>query len=361
MKSQIAHQKHTIIYYGNYYLNYERLVVFPKSRLKSFRIRKSPESRKKSGGQEYIRVSDPSREATGIVFGYMELPKKNFCAVLVEDVVLNKPILLSNHPGVKGFGPKASRFGDQPAKELLEDCIHNNPGQQNRLVNIYNIYFGPPSLLNKTREQEKQDSMYLTRSQLLGILENLSKCDKRNDSESKNIRANLRAHQFYLTAFKKSRNLQTNDLSLIQKTINNDKSFEIDYHANVFLKQNGDSISWQPLPEEIDEDTSYPEGAKRVVTVNAYERNRNARKACIRHHGHQCVVCNFSFEEHYGNIGRDHIEVHHLKPLPEIGHNYAVDPIKDLRPVCPNCHSVIHLRKPPYGIEEVKRMIRRSK
>ena len=51
------------------------------------------------------------------------------------------------------------------------------------------------------------------------------------------------------------------------------------------------------------------------------------------------------------------IHVHHLKSLAEIGHSYQVDPIKDLMPVCPNCHAVIHsgpdLRTP----DEVKAMI----
>jgi len=36
--------------------------------------------------------------------------------------------------------------------------------------------------------------------------------------------------------------------------------------------------------------------------------------------------------------------VHHLVPISKIGKKYRVDPIKDLRPVCPNCHAVIHLK-----------------
>jgi 5-methylcytosine-specific restriction protein A len=33
---------------------------------------------------------------------------------------------------------------------------------------------------------------------------------------------------------------------------------------------------------------------------------------------------------------------------------YSVDPIKDLRPVCPNCHMVIHSKKEGFSIDEVK-------
>jgi predicted HNH restriction endonuclease len=46
-----------------------------------------------------------------------------------------------------------------------------------------------------------------------------------------------------------------------------------------------------------------------------------------------------------------------MKPLASVGEEYVIDPIKDLRPLCPNCHAVIHLRQPPYSIEEVKTML----
>jgi hypothetical protein len=38
------------------------------------------------------------------------------------------------------------------------------------------------------------------------------------------------------------------------------------------------------------------------------------------------------------------IHVHHLRPQSSIGKRYRVNPIADLRPVCPNCHMVLHLR-----------------
>ena len=65
----------------------------------------------------------------------------------------------------------------------------------------------------------------------------------------------------------------------------------------------------------------------------------------------------FNFIEKYGEIGRDYIHVHHLVPIKEIGEQYEVDPIKDLRPVCPNCHAIIHRREPPFTIKEVQSFI----
>jgi len=34
-----------------------------------------------------------------------------------------------------------------------------------------------------------------------------------------------------------------------------------------------------------------------------------------------------------------------------------INPLTDLIPVCPNCHSIIHLKTPPYSVEEVQKLI----
>ena len=52
-----------------------------------------------------------------------------------------------------------------------------------------------------------------------------------------------------------------------------------------------------------------------------------------------------------------YIHVHHLRPLSEVGEAHAVDPIKDLRPVCPNCHAVLHRRVPVFSIEELRTLL----
>ncbi|MFQ3651911.1 MAG: HNH endonuclease [Gemmataceae bacterium] len=109
------------------------------------------------------------------------------------------------------------------------------------------------------------------------------------------------------------------------------------------------------LPEEITNPTTHLlEGAVCRVMVNAYERNPQARRRCIEAHGTSCVICGFSFGEAYGEVAEGYIHVHHLRPLSEIGGEYTVDPVEDLRPVCPNCHAVLHRRIPAYSIEEVR-------
>lgn len=113
---------------------------------------------------------------------------------------------------------------------------------------------------------------------------------------------------------------------------------------------------WLPQ-EEFPVDSNLIEGARLTVQVNAYERNPNARRQCLNHYGMNCIACGFNFKLTYGAAATNHIHVHHLQPLASIGESYVVDPVADLRPVCANCHAVIHLRTPPYTIEELNVML----
>ena len=115
------------------------------------------------------------------------------------------------------------------------------------------------------------------------------------------------------------------------------------------------------LPEEIADSQKYYEGALKRVIVNAYERNPLARKACIEHYGTICTVCNQDLELVYGDAGKGVIHVHHLKPISLINNKYEINPIQDLRPVCPSCHSVLHKRDPLWGIDELKELLTRMK
>lgn len=44
----------------------------------------------------------------------------------------------------------------------------------------------------------------------------------------------------------------------------------------------------------------------------------------------------------YGELGKEFIHVHHIVPLHEIKETYKVDYRKDLGPICPNCHAMLH-------------------
>ena len=114
------------------------------------------------------------------------------------------------------------------------------------------------------------------------------------------------------------------------------------------------------LPEEVSPDATFPEGGAVQIRVNRYERDDRARTACIRHYGPQCVVCGFDFANAYGATVKGFIHVHHLTPLATVGQGYRVNPVRDLRPVCANCHAVVHRREPAYTVEDVQAMVQRS-
>ena len=115
------------------------------------------------------------------------------------------------------------------------------------------------------------------------------------------------------------------------------------------------------FPDEVEEESKgLPEGAVFKRLVNAYERNPEARQQCIKKYGTNCSICGFSFGATYGKVVDGLIHVHHLLQLSKVGKNYKVDPIADLRPICPNCHAVIHHDNPPYGIEEVKSFLAKA-
>ncbi len=134
---------------------------------------------------------------------------------------------------------------------------------------------------------------------------------------------------------------------------------ELESRWSEFLrrKQGGRDLYDFMLPDEVDESEVYFEGATKKVVVNIYERNPEARRKCLEHYGFDCYVCDFNFERVYGEVGRNFIHVHYLRPLAEVGEEYRLDPVKDLRPICPNCHAIIHRKSPPYSIEEMKKIL----
>ena len=142
-----------------------------------------------------------------------------------------------------------------------------------------------------------------------------------------------------------------NFLNFINKYINQNNpnilfdgrslDIELDESKPSAISDRSDEISTNSKSEEeaLIEDILL-EGSIREILVNVYERNQVARRICIEHYGPTCVICGLNFGEKYGDIVRNFIHVHHITPLSQIKEEYQIDPIEDLRPVCPNCHSV---------------------
>jgi superfamily II DNA or RNA helicase len=109
--------------------------------------------------------------------------------------------------------------------------------------------------------------------------------------------------------------------------------------------------------EEVNEfDNIFIEGLKsRLEEFEYFTRDPNARLKCLKHWGYSCYICGKNLEDVYGEAGKNKIEVHHEKQICE---GYRVtDPIEDLKPVCPDCHTIIHSKIPCYDLIEVSEML----
>ena len=93
------------------------------------------------------------------------------------------------------------------------------------------------------------------------------------------------------------------------------------------------------------------EGEIKTIVTKSYERSRKLRNAAIEHFRKNgiiaCDCCGFEFKSFYGDkYGTSCIEIHHMKPIFQYASMSIVQTIdealKNLLPVCPNCHRVIH-------------------
>jgi hypothetical protein len=97
---------------------------------------------------------------------------------------------------------------------------------------------------------------------------------------------------------------------------------------------------------ESDEMVSGSEGKGRFYVGFSRERDPKLVQMAIKIHGLHCFVCNFNFEEYYGDWGKGYIEVHHLKQISDYDEEgEETDPATDLVPLCSNCHRMIHRKK----------------
>lgn len=93
-------------------------------------------------------------------------------------------------------------------------------------------------------------------------------------------------------------------------------------------------------------------------------RERNAKIVALKkaqaistNNGLFCEACVFSFQEYYGDIGRNFIECHHIRPLAEARHDRNTS-LDDLALVCSNCHRMLHKGINLFSIQDLKMMIK---
>lgn len=111
------------------------------------------------------------------------------------------------------------------------------------------------------------------------------------------------------------------------------------------------------FPEELNSNETYAEGLAFQVTVNRYERDPKARELCLKAYGYRCHCCKKTMEEVYGPVGKHVIHVHHELELSS-GGKRNTDPTRDLKPICPNCHAIIHAQpSKPMKVKELQQLL----
>ncbi len=101
------------------------------------------------------------------------------------------------------------------------------------------------------------------------------------------------------------------------------------------------------------------EGGEKVFTSIRRERDPDLRKKALATHGYDCMACGFNFEERYGPLGKEFLEVHHAVPLAEAGER-RTSPETDLVVLCSNCHKMVHHQKGVcLSVDELKKHIKR--
>ena len=170
----------------------------------------------------------------------------------------------------------------------------------------------------------------------------------------------------------KVRNLKSHDTLVRQNYATHyDDGFQITPQGVAFVEAHGDAIdylmnndfNYEDVKTAIDYISSsgrihiipveemITEGRITTRNIQARERSSRLRTIAIEHFSHNnmisCDCCGFNFPTVYGQIyGKDCIEIHHKKPLfqyqGDTFDQFVENALKNLLPVCPNCHRVIH-------------------
>ena len=128
--------------------------------------------------------------------------------------------------------------------------------------------------------------------------------------------------------------------------------FELLIHQNV-----KDKLT-PKIEREVEQQKEFDEGFREETVRTIVERNPDLVTRAKVYHGVACGVCEMTFEEVYGEHGKGFVEMHHLYPVKDGMRKNTVD---DLRPVCANCHRMLHRGSALMSIEDLKEIVKERK
>lgn len=137
-----------------------------------------------------------------------------------------------------------------------------------------------------------------------------------------------------------------------------------------FIESNG--FSEEERKQVIDSDFSdliIEEGYIRSNHVQTKSRSKKLVEIAKKHFSIKdkiyCDGCRFNFEDFYGEIGKGFIEIHHLKPIFVYDGNVEQsieEALKNVVPICSNCHRIIHRKRSNVlPIETLREIIAKQK
>ena len=187
--------------------------------------------------------------------------------------------------------------------------------------------------------------------------EDLKRLRNRNDDKFSQKVRNLKAHDTferfgyaeykgaYVYISEKGKNHLEQNQDILRYLLINDFTYED-------LTKNLKKIETKKRKiETFDENIIIEEGLKEITESATYKRSIHLRSYAIsyfkKNGGIDCYCCSFNFRDFYGkDIGNGFIEIHHVKPIFKYDNENLIQTIKNavknLKPVCSNCHRMIH-------------------
>jgi len=134
-----------------------------------------------------------------------------------------------------------------------------------------------------------------------------------------------------------------------EKDQNANSRFELLVHQSLLPKKIQIQINTKDKTQQ-----SFDEGFRTEIVKEVTKRNKKLIGFAKDKYGMDCKVCGFNFGKTYGAYGDGFIEVHHLYPISK---GIRKTKIENLRPVCANCHRMLHRGSVLLSIEELKALI----
>ena len=107
----------------------------------------------------------------------------------------------------------------------------------------------------------------------------------------------------------------------------------------------------------------------KLVTTNSKTRKRSQklRNSAFEYYKSKnkikCEVCGFDFEITYGALGKDYIELHHIKPVSIYEESGEISNLEEARlnlvPLCSNCHKILHRNN--INVEKLKEVFQNER